>query len=212
MRTAKPAMAKSIQLEFQQQIKSGVSMKKNLVIVTVLAVMVGVSVVFVMQNPSDPSGHATGISKTSLHSKLLQYEDSHLSAWSGALQEESPAALDILEAWSELAYKVTGKTGFWRDTVQNQWMGCQMEPDAPACRKLNKMASEFREWEEVQQKIETLSERSARRYLRRNGKKLADYVDRYVPAEMSDSGMRSTGIYRDSLADVFDGDSGDEID
>jgi len=187
-------------------------MKKNLVIVSVLAVMVGVSVVFVMQNPSDPSGHATGISKSSLHSKLLKYEDSHLSAWSGALREESPAALDILEAWSELAYKVTGKTGFWRDTVQNQWMGCQMEPGAPACRKLNKMASEFREWEEVQQKIETLSERSARRYLRRNTKKLADYVDRYVPSEMSDSGMRSTGVYRDPLADVFDGGSGDEID
>ena len=85
-------------------------------------------------------------------------------------------------------------------------------PGAPACRKLNKMASEFREWGEVQQKIETLSERSARRYLRRNTKKLADYVDRYVPSEMSDSGMRSTGVYRDSLADVFDGGSGDEID
>ncbi len=187
-------------------------MKKNLVTLSVLAVMVGAAVIFVMQNPSDPSGHATGINKTTLHSKLLQHEDTHLSAWSSALQDESPAALDILEAWSELAYKVTGKSGFWRDTVQNQWMGCEMEPGAPACRKLSKMASEFKEWEEIQQKIETLSERSARRFLRRNGKKLADYVDRYVPADMSDSGMRSTGLYKDSLADVFDSGASDDID
>ena len=187
-------------------------MKKNLVTLSVLAVMVGAAAIFVMQNPSDPSGHATGINKTTLHSKLLQHEDTHLSAWSSALQDESPAALDILEAWSELAYKVTGKSGFWRDTVQNQWMGCEMEPDAPACRKLNKMASEFKEWGGVQQKIETLSERSARRFLRRNGTKLAEYVDRYVPADMSDSGMRSTGLYRESLAEVFDSGSSDEID
>ena len=139
-------------------------MKKNLAVISILAVMIGVSVAFVMKNPADPSGHATGISKGALHSKLMVYEDSHLSAWAGALQEESPQALDVLEAWSELAYKVTGKSGFWQETVKDQWFGCEMEPDEPACRKLRKLSGEFEKWETVQQKIETLSERSARRY------------------------------------------------
>jgi hypothetical protein len=179
-------------------------MKKNITVISVLALMIGVSVVFVMKNPGDPSGHATGVNKSALHSKLLVFEDSHLSAWSGALQEENPQALDLLEAWSELAYKVTGKSGFWRGTVQDQWFGCEMEPDEPACRKLRKLSSEFEEWENLQMKIETLSERSARRFLRRNNKKLSSYIDRYVPSEMSASGMQDTGIYQDDLAEIMD--------
>ena len=178
-------------------------MQKNLVVVAVLTGMVGLSLILVMNNPSDPSGHATGIAKSALHEKLLQYEDSHLSAWSSALQEENPAALDVLEAWSELAYKVTGKSGFWQKTVQNEWFGCEMEPDEPACRKLRQMTSEFKEWDEVQQKIETLSERSAKRYLRRNNKRLTNYINRYVPEDMSASGMKETGIFQDDLADII---------
>lgn len=149
----------------------------------------------------DPTGAASGTRDASkvLWQRLAAYQDSYLGAWRDAFQESEPDPTDVLDAWSEVASKVTGPTGFWRETVPNQWFGCPDDPGAPMCRKLGQLGPELSAWDTLQEEIGALEPGRERAFLAKNADRMLRYLDTYVPSAPSDTGMRDTAFFRENL-------------
>lgn len=173
-----------------------------------LLTLVAGGVVFVVSEGAETNGHATGASSTAgdLWSRMGNYQESYLGAWRSELDKDVSAVSpqDVLDAWSELAYGVTGQRGFWRKTVPNEWLGCGNGEATPACEALSQAEPEFADWDRFQERLGTTSEGSARRFLARNGRKMMDYLDRYVPERPTPSAMRETAFFDDQLKEVID--------
>ena len=159
---------------------------------------------------TDEGGMAAGIGSkpaAKLWSALAKYEKSHLRTWKGAFANPSPTPRDVLDAFNEVGYATTGVTGFWRGKVHNQWFGCSSDAGAPACVALKSHNDDFAKWDKFQTKIGELSSGKEKRFLAKNAKKMLTYLETYVPTELSESGMKSTGFYKKHLAGSMDGAS-----
>ncbi|MFT7623667.1 MAG: hypothetical protein ACI9WU_002850 [Myxococcota bacterium] len=136
--------------------------------------------------------------------RMAQYEGSYLRTWASALSQEPASPMEVVDAFNELAFAVTGPKGFWRDTLPNKWLGCQTNGDTEPCQRLATQASELARWDEIQAQMTKLPEKKARRFLGRNEARLMAYFDNYVPLQPSASAMKETGFYKAHLDGVMD--------
>lgn len=173
----------------------------------IMSLLVAVSTVgfLIYQYGGEPAGLATGSTKAqSVWTHMEPYTNSYLKAYSGAFDEQPPTPMDVLEAFNELGYSVTGPGGFWRTTVPNQWMGCQINGELPACKALSALEPDLQRWDAFQAKIDGLSPKQASRFLAANHKKMIRYLDTYVPSAKSETGMKATALYSKKLAQSFE--------
>jgi hypothetical protein len=133
-----------------------------------------------------------------------QYGESYLQNWDEALQGEAPNATEVVDAFNELAYAVTGPTGFWRATLPNNWLGCRQDPSSAPCLKLTGAQPELARWDEIQENLSNMPERQAGTFLRRNKRSILAYFDNYVPQEPSSSAMKQTLYYQEHLIGLLD--------
>jgi hypothetical protein len=173
----------------------------------IMSLLVAVSTVgfLIYQYGGEPAGLATGSTKAqTVWNHMEPYTNSYLKAYSGAFDEQPPTPMDVLEAFNELGYSVTGPGGFWRTTVPNQWMGCQINGELPACKALSALEPDLKKWDTFQSKIDGLSPKQASRFLAANHKKMVRYLDTYVPSAKSETGMKATSVYTKKLAQAFE--------
>ena len=183
-----------------KRILLGGNVKRHLSIVA-LAVLVGAAGVILYQADQDPTGAATGQTVVAtMWSDLSAYEGSFLSSYRGAFETESPEAMEVLEAFNELGYAVTGHGGFWRKTVRDQWLGCEINTETAACKQLEQALGELADWDQFQEKVANVSDAGAKRFLARNHRKMRSYLNRYVPAAKSATSMEETGFFKSHLA------------
>ena len=149
----------------------------------------------------DISGQATGSAHGAdkVWQQLQSYEDSFLREWKSEFGGETPEAIDVLTAFNELGYAITGPGGLWRQKVNNQWLGCQNDPTTPACQKMKTAETDFARWDEFQRQIDDLEEREARRFLAKHQKEIMSYFKTYVPADKSSSSVENTGFFSSEL-------------
>jgi hypothetical protein len=184
---------------FGIRIEKGGRMKRLMPLFGLL-LLVGVAGFIVFSVDNDPTGQATGQNSTlALWSDLSAYEGSFLKSYKGAFESEQPEPTEVLEAFNELGFAVTGHGGFWRKTVRDQWLGCQMNAETAACRSMEKALGELADWDAFQEKLAKVSDAGAKRFLARNHRKMNDYLERYVPAEKSATSMEQTGFYKAHL-------------
>ena len=88
--------------------------------IVALAVLVGAAGVVIYKSDQDPTGQATGQSvTTTMWSELSAFEGSFLKSYRGAFKGDAPEPVEVLEAFNELGYAVTGHGGFWRRPVRD---------------------------------------------------------------------------------------------
>jgi hypothetical protein len=174
---------------------------KRLIPLFALLLLVGTAGFFVMSTDQDPTGQATGQrSAVALWSDLSAYEGSFLKSYKGAFVEgEEPQATEVLEAFNELGFAVTGHGGFWRKTVRDQWFGCPMNAETAVCKSLERALGELADWDVFQEKVANVSGPGAKRFLARNHRRMTAYLTRYVPAEKSATSMEQTAFYKAHL-------------
>jgi hypothetical protein len=173
---------------------------KRLMPLFALLVLVGSAGFIVYSTEHDPTGQATGQNPSdALWSDLAAYEGSFLKSYRGAFKADNPEPIEVLEAFNELGFAVTGHGGFWRKTVRDQWLGCEMNAETAACRSLEKALEELTRWDTFQEKVSNVSESGAKRFLARNHRKIKQYLERYVPAQKSATSMESTGFFKSHL-------------
>jgi hypothetical protein len=159
----------------------------------------------------DPTGSARGsavhptaeeaVLEQALWADLARYDKTYLRAWSATLGGEAGSALDILAAFNELAYGVTGRGGLWRKTVPNRYFGCDNIEDAPVCARFKELAPSFSDWDQLQQQISEIdNEAAAHRFIGRNGERLRGYIETFAPADESISSVQGTPFFKENLA------------
>ena len=151
-------------------------------------------------------GRGDGGSHTSgeVWQKLGVHAETFLKTWRSQLREPSAAPSEVLDAFNELAYQITGPTGFWRKTLPQQWLGCSANPDSEACVSVAKVLGELSQWDDIQKRIGGLEASQAKAFLERNAGRMLAYLETYVPAEASSSGMKDTDFYKKKLASILD--------
>lgn len=135
--------------------------------------------------------------------KLGTYQGPYLKNWSGAFDQEAGSPTEVVDAFNELAFSVTGPTGFWRKTLPNQWLGCRNHADSAPCQKLVKATGELQKWDKVQKKLSKMSSGKARHFLSKNQRQIMAYFDNYVPSEINASSMKATAFYKKHLQGVM---------
>ena len=174
-----------------------------------LAVLVAGSIWVIQSEGGESDGMAVGMSGKSqrVWQRLGDHQGDFLRAWKGAFSENPKSAdpNDVLDAFNEMAVAVTGPTGFWRDQVGNKWYGCAKNGDTGVCQALSKASGEFTNWDDFQDEVGDLNARQAARYIARHHERLMGYLDRYVPAEPTETAMRKTSFYAERLKDARPG-------
>ena len=177
---------------------------KRLMPLFALLALVGTAGFIVYSADHDPTGQATGQSSTvALWTDLSAFEGSFLKNYRGAFDNQAPDPIEVLEAFNELGFAVTGHGGFWRKTVRDQWLGCEMKGETAPCKSLEKALGELADWDAFQEKASNVSEAGAKRFLARNHRKISSYLTRYVPKVKSAEGMEATGFYKSHLASAM---------
>lgn len=159
----------------------------------------------------DPSGDDTGLAAgagsaskiTAVWKQLAKYEDAYLKTWKGAFANPKPEPRDVLDAFNEVGYAVTGAGGFWRNKAKNQWFGCGSDGDTAICQALADHEAEFAKWDDFQKEISELADGKEKAFIARNHKKMLSYLKSYVPASPNESGMKATGFFKGSLAEAL---------
>jgi len=184
-------------------------MRKALIGVAVVAV-VAVAVWAVMNYPPKPAGKATGSvvkpkaargMQKALWEELAQHEDAFLDAYAEQFQAMPNEAQEVLAAYSELSYQITGFGGLWRKTVPDKYFGCAANDHMPICKKFKQVHNSFSKWDKLQEQIMELdTEKQARKFLKKNGKELQEYIRYYVPKDESFSAVQATPFFSENLA------------
>jgi hypothetical protein len=168
------------------------------------AVAGGDELVWPGHEAAESDGIMIGVANTlDLWRSLAQYKNTYLKSWRDELNGEAESESDIVDAFNELAYAITGPNGFWRKTLPKRWLGCPSDPDQEACKLLTKHAGRLAQWDKIQKKIEKLSPKQAKRFLKRNRRRLQGYIEMYVPDAINDAALRKTGFFRDRLSEAF---------
>ena len=180
-------------------------MNKPLIWMGLVAIVGGAAYVAYNTN-GELAGHATGANsaKEAVWSELSGLEDTYLKEWGDAFEEGNPSAIDVLEAFNEVGFAVTGQGGLWRNKVPNQWLGCQADAESAPCKAIHSHEDVFAEWDDFQTKISGLNERKARRFLAKNKTKMLDYLTTYVPRGKSNAEIEGTPFFSSSVKPALD--------
>ncbi|MBM4373411.1 MAG: hypothetical protein FJ098_17270, partial [Deltaproteobacteria bacterium] len=136
---------------------------------------------------------------------LATYEDTYLMAYADYFQSGDSDPLELLNAFNELAYKVTGAGGIWRDTVPNKYFGCQANEDFAICVELRRSEEVLSRWDAFQEAagaVETPLQAS--RFLVKHGAEMQEYLDTYVPRNDSLSAIQATSFFSSRLAPALE--------
>ena len=184
-------------------------MKKAIIGLAVVAV-VGVAVWALVSYPPKGAGKATGsVVKPSqakgmqraLWEELAVYEDDYLDAYAEYFESKPDEPMELLFAFNELAYNVTGPGGLWRKTVPDKYFGCAHHDHLPICKKFNDMKNDFSRWDKLQDQINNLDDnKQAKRFLNKHGNELKGYIKKYVPTDESFTAVQATPFFSENLA------------
>lgn len=147
-----------------------------------------------------PGGSEASPAVREMCTRMDRYTDGYLKAWKEKLRAPKPEAMDVLEAWTELMLQISGPGGFWKKTVPTLWYGCGEDPASDPCKRLETASRDLAKWDAMQAQIGSLGRGQASGFLRRNQKKLVEYLDTAVPDEPSLSAMQATPFYKQHLA------------
>lgn len=185
-------------------------MKKTAFIAIGVVVLAGaVGILLYLQ--ADPTGSARGSSvkraaavkalQDDLWGELAKYEDAYLDAYAEQFRAMPEDSMELLTAFNELAYNVTGYGGLWRKTVPDKYFGCANNEHMPVCQKFKKLQVNFGEWDKLQEEIMDIeTERQARRFLMNNGGKIQLYLQTFAPIDESFTAVQNTPFFRDNLS------------
>lgn len=187
-------------------------MKKALIGIAVVAV-IGVAGWAVSSWPPSGAGKATGSlvkpakggkMQAALWEDLAQHEDTYLDAYADYFQTRPDEPVELVNAFNELAYNVTGHGGLWRKTVPDKYFGCQANEHMPVCKEFKKMQGTFSRWDKLQEKmLEVGSKREAQKFIRKHGKELQEYLRYYVPTDESFSAVQATPFFTENLSSAM---------
>jgi hypothetical protein len=182
--------------------------KKLILVLGGLAVAGAVALILVFG--TGPTGRATGSKaraagtetlRQELWNDLSAYEGSYLSAYADYFQSGDKDPLELLAAFNELAYKVTGAGGIWRDTVPNKYFGCEANEDFEVCVEFRKAEADLARWDSFQQAAgEVDSGFQASHFILRHGDEMREYLRTYVPASDSLSAVQATPFFSSRFA------------
>ena len=171
-----------------------------------LIAIVGAAGYVLYNSDGELAGHATGVNsaKEEVWNELSLLEDSYLKEWGDAFDDGKPSAIDVLEAFNEVGFAVTGEGGLWRNKVPNQWLGCKGDAETAPCKAISSHEETFAEWDEFQESISTLNERKARRFLAKNKRKILGYLANYVPVGKTNREIESTPFFSNAIKPTLD--------
>lgn len=150
-------------------------------------------------------GNVAASAGAELWTRLKAYDQTYLKTWRQALASDAPPSPDdIVDAFNELAFAVTGPAGFWRQQVPNRWFGCANEAGSAPCLRLGEMSKELTAWDDIQKQIGELDAGRAGYFLAHNQARIVKYLETYVPATPSFAGMKETPFYKTRLAATLD--------
>ncbi len=185
-------------------------MKKKLLVGGAVGASIAAAIILVFTLGTGPTGQATGSKvrkagketvKQAVWNDLASHEDTYLVAYSDYFQEGDTDALELLSAFNELAFQVTGAGGLWRDTVPNKYFGCQMNDDFEICVELKKAEEAFAKWDAFQQKAAEIdSGFQATKFIVRHGGEMREYLQTFVPANESLSAVQDTPFFARNFA------------
>lgn len=176
-----------------------------LVAVALGAVAIG-AIVFLATRPSgSPTATTAGASLGGTDPELalwrrLQSLESWLPTFAGALKDPEPEPQTVLAAFATVADKLASERGFWRDTVPNELLRCDREPERPACRRLSEGLPEVTEGEALARQIRRLDDSRAGVFLTRNAEAMVKWLYDFAPRDASLEAMRQTGYWERELA------------
>jgi hypothetical protein len=181
--------------------RQGEHMKNKLPIIGGLVAVVAVTGWVLFTSEGELAGHATGAqsAKEAVWEQLGTYKNSYLKEWKDVLEDENPSAVDVVEAFNEVGFAVTGKGGLWRNKIPNQWLGCSNSPESQPCQAIAKHEDEFLEWDSFQESLTDISERKAKRFLVKNKKRMLSYLDTYVPDGKTNKEVESTPFFAEEI-------------
>jgi len=187
-------------------------MKKAVIGVAVVAV-VGVAAWAVLNWPPTGAGKATGSAikprpakglQKALWEDLARYEEDYLDAYAEYFETKPDEPMELLFAFNELAYNMTGPGGLWRKTVPDKYFGCAAHDHLPICRKFKEMHKGFSKWDSMQEQINNLdNKRQAQKFLKANGEELQQYIKLFVPEDESFSAVQATPFFSENLASAM---------
>jgi hypothetical protein len=186
-------------------------MKKKFLVGGALVLVVGLVVVGLTYWPPQEAGKATGmIGKGSLQDIQLQkelwgalstYEKSFLAAYSDQLAEQPDDPLELVAAFNELAYGVTGPGGLWRKTVPEKFFGCNADQETPACQSLKQSEAQFQRWDKLQQAANEVEQpRDALKFLKAHRAEIDEYLKTMVPVSDSMTSVEATPFFTANIA------------
>jgi len=127
---------------------------------------------------------------------MAAHEQTYLNAYAEHFQTLPEDPVELLTAFNELAYNVTGYGGLWRKTVPQEYFGCADNQDTPVCQDYIRFQSEFERWDRLQDDIGGIdTEDKARDYLQAHADELLEHIRQYVPADQSYAAVRATPTY-----------------
>jgi hypothetical protein len=136
----------------------------------------------------------------SLWEAMARHEDTYLGAYAEQFRTKPEDAMELLTAFTELVYNVTGHGGLWRKTVPQKYFGCSSNSHMPICRKFEQLQANFVEWDKLQEAIMDIeTESQAREFLQAHGKELREYIKEYVPENESFSAVQKTPFFSKNL-------------
>jgi len=185
-------------------------MNKKILIGGLVVACIAAAVALVSVLGVDPSGMATGSKvrksvretvKQAVWNELAAHEETYLTAYADYFQEGDKDPLEMLSAFNELAYQVTGAGGLWRDTVPNKYFGCQVNEDFKICIELKKAEETFARWDAFQSRAAEVDTSSrARKFIYRHGDEMREYLRIFVPGNESLSAVQATPFFAHNFA------------
>ena len=134
-----------------------------------------------------------------LWKRLGTYDKTYLVRWAPVFKMEGRYASDLIDAWNDLGYALTGPDGLWRTTVPDVWFECHKKPDQKVCQGLKAHEEVFREWDVFQEKISRMEPRRGGSFLLDHIGDIEQHLDTYVMDNPTRESMEKTKFYREFL-------------
>ena len=166
-----------------------------------------------MNYPPAPTGNATGSAvkprqadalQQALWSELAKHESAYLGAYAEYFEGSPNEPLELVNAFNELAYNITGPGGLWRKTVPDKYFGCAANEHMPICQKFKETQQTFSKWDKLQaQMLDIGDDRAARKFLKSHQQELEQYLRDFVPENESFSAVQATPFFSNNLASAM---------
>ena len=131
--------------------------------------------------------------------RLKKYDKSYLVRWAPVFRRESRYASDLIDAWNDLGYTMTGPDGLWRTKVPNEWLRCDKNPTQKACQALIAHEPIFKEWDVFQEKISRTEPRRGGSFLLAHVDDLEQHMDTYLMEAPTREAMMEPRFYKEQM-------------